>query len=92
MAYRLLYLPRVRKDIRKLDPGLRETVRKALEQISKDPEIGKSLQYSLKGYHSFRTSSYRIIYRVSRKEVQVLVVMIGHRREVYEALRDLLGK
>jgi len=63
-----------------------------LEQISADPDIGTSLQYSLKDYHSFRTSSYRIIYRVLRKEVLVLVVMIGHRREVYKALRDLLGK
>jgi mRNA interferase RelE/StbE len=92
VAYRLLYLPRVRKDLRKLDPGLRSTVRKALEQIVADPDIGKPLHYSLKGYHSFRTSSYRIIYRIRRKEIQVLVVMIGHRREVYQALRDLLGK
>lgn len=92
MAYNLRYLPRVRKDIRKLDPSLRKTVRMALEQIAADPDIGRPLQYSLKDYRSFRTSSYRIIYRVYRKEVRVLVVMAGHRREVYEALKNLLGK
>ena len=92
MAYKLLYLPRVRKDIRKFDPSLKRTILKALERISTNPEIGKPLQSSLKGYYSFRTSSYRIIYKIVRKEIQILVVMIGHRREVYESLRELLGK
>jgi mRNA interferase RelE/StbE len=54
--------------------------------------LGKPLLYSLKDYCSFRTSSYRIIYRVRKKELIILVVAVGHRSEVYEALRKLLRK
>ena len=54
--------------------------------------LGKPLLYSLKGYYSFRTSSYRIIYTIRKKELVILVVAVGHRREVYEGLRKLLGK
>lgn len=92
MSYRLFYLPRVLKDLRKLDPSIRSAVKKALERIASDPEVGKPLLYSLKGYYSFRTSSYRIIYKVRKKELIVLVVAVGHRREVYDSLRKLLGK
>jgi mRNA interferase RelE/StbE len=92
VSYRLLYLPRVLKDLRKLDPAIRGAVKKALERIASNPSVGKSLLYSLKGCYSFRTSSYRIIYRVRKKELVVLVVAVGHRREVYEGLRKLLGK
>ena len=92
MTYRLRYLPRVLKDIKRLDPTVREAVKKALEKIAADPSSGKPLLYSLKGCHSFRTNTYRIIYKVRRKELIVLVVAVGHRREVYEGLRKLLGK
>ena len=92
MSYRLLYLPRVLKDLRKLDPSIRSAAKKALERIASDPAVGKPLLYSLKGYYSFRTSSYRIIYKVRKKELIVLVVAVGHRREVYDSLRKLLGK
>lgn len=92
MTYRLRYLPRTRKDIKRLDPAVRGAVKKALEKIAADPSTGKPLLYSLKGYHSFRTTTYRIIYKIRRKELLVLVVAVGHRREVYESLRKLLGK
>jgi mRNA interferase RelE/StbE len=92
VSYRLLYLPRVLKDLRKLDPAVRGAAKKALERIASDPSVGKPLLYSLKGYYSFRTSSYRIIYKVRKKELIVLVVAVGHRREVYDSLRKLLGK
>lgn len=92
MSFRLLYLPRIVKDLRKLDPAVRDAVRMALERIAADPSIGKPLLHSLKGYRSFRTSSYRIIYKIRKKELIVLVVAIGHRREIYEALRKLLKK
>jgi mRNA interferase RelE/StbE len=92
VSYRLLYLPRVLKDLRKLDPAVQGAAKKALERIASDPSVGKPLLYSLKGYYSFRTSSYRIIYKVRKKELIVLVVAVGHRREVYDSLRKLLGK
>ena len=92
MSYRLLYLPRVLKDLKRLDPSIRNAVRKALERIASDPSPGKPLLYFLKGYYSFRTSSYHIIYTLRKKELIVLIVAIGHRREVYESLRKILRR
>ena len=37
-----------------------------------------------------RVGDYRVIYEVRDEELLVVVVMVGHRREVYERLQRLL--
>jgi mRNA interferase RelE/StbE len=39
---------------------------------------------------SLRTGDYRIVYRVIESRVEILVVAIGHRRDVYARVRKLL--
>jgi mRNA-degrading endonuclease RelE of RelBE toxin-antitoxin system len=46
-------------------------------------EFGKPLRYSLKGARGLRVADYRVIYTIEPGAV-VLIVKIGHRREVYE--------
>jgi mRNA interferase RelE/StbE len=41
------------------------------------------LHYSLRGARRLRVGDYRMIYRIEPPDL-VLVVKIGHRREVYE--------
>ena len=41
--------------------------------------------------HRVRSGSYRIIYTIRSREVVVIVLLIGHRREVY-ALVDRLRR
>jgi mRNA interferase RelE/StbE len=48
------------------------------------------LSHELAGLRSLRTPDYRIIYRVKGGELVVLVVAVGHRREVYKRLGELL--
>ena len=47
------------------------------------PKKKKPLRYSLQGARRLRVGDYRVIYRIEPPDV-VLVVKIGHRREVYE--------
>lgn len=91
-AHRILYAREAKKNIEGLDPSVRELVRKAVESLAAEPEKGKPLSHELTGLRSLRTSDYRIIYRVRGGELVVLVVTVGHRREVYERLGELLGR
>ncbi len=45
-------------------------------------EFGEPLRRTLKGYWKLRVGDYRVIYKVI--ETTVLILRIGHRREVYE--------
>jgi len=62
----------------------------ALRKLRAEPERGKSLQLALKGLRSWRTGDYRIVYRVIESRIEILVVAVGHRRDVYERLKKML--
>jgi mRNA interferase RelE/StbE len=87
MAYRLLYLPGAERDLRKLPDIVRARARRGLERLAEDPRIGKPLVGELTSYWSYRVGDYRIVYEIREREVAVLIVMIGHRRDVYEKAR-----
>ena len=85
MTYRLVYLESVvRKDIPSLTKGIRDRIRREIERkLAVNPvEYGKPLQYSLKGCRRLRVGDYRVIYQIDGDSV--LIVKIGHRKEVYE--------
>ena len=84
--YKLFYTEEARKQIAKLDERLKGQIKHAVEEIAKDPLLGKPLTRELKGRFSWRAGDSRIIYRVYRSEVMVLILTIGHRRDVYEKI------
>ena len=86
MSFRVQYLESVvREDIPGLSKAVKEQIRKTVEQklTSHPVEFGKPLRYSFKGARRLRVGDYRVIYRIEPPDV-VLIVKIGHRREVYE--------
>jgi len=52
---------------------------------------GKPLAYELSGFYSFRTSDYRIIYRIREKELLIIAITIGHRKEIYKKLKKIFN-
>ncbi len=87
MPYRLLYLPGVERDIRALPGSVIERVRRGLERLAENPRLGKRLHGELAPFWSYRVGDYRVVYEIQNQELIVLVVMLGHRREIYERAR-----
>lgn len=90
MKWTLRYSRRAAGAIRKLDPEIRRRVRKALDQLATDPERGKPLQLTLRGLRSWRTGDFRIVYRLVADRIEVIVIAVGHRRDIYDRVRRLL--
>lgn len=90
MAWTVLYAASAAKAIRKLDPGVQGRVKAALAALAEDPFRGKPLQLTLTGLRSWRTGDYRIIYRIALERIEVAVVAVGHRRQIYDRLRQLV--
>lgn len=83
--YKVAYLDSVEDDIKRLD---KSTVKKILDRIetylAKDPKkLGKPLKGDFQGYWRYRWGDYRVIYKISEKEILVIVLHISHRKEVY---------
>ena len=84
--YVIEYLQSVKVDFSSISKFNKDQIRKAIEKkLATNPiEFGKPLQYSLKGLRRLRVGDYRIIFKIEEQEKKVLVVKVGHRREVYE--------
>ena len=90
MSWTVRYTETAAKAIKKLDPRVKVRVRAALEALREDPHRGKPLHLTLKGLYSWRTGDWRIVYRIEAQRIEILIVTIGHRREVYDRVRSLL--
>lgn len=67
-----------------LDPQLRLQIAEDIYGLGGRFMDGKRLQAPLKGYRSWRSGDYRIIYDVLFKKKIIRIVKIGHRKDVYK--------
>ena len=83
--YKVIWTKSAREDLKKLDLVItRKIATKVEEYLAKNPQkLGEPLVGQYKGLHRYRFSKYRVIYQIKEQEVAILVVKVGHRREVY---------
>ncbi len=81
-AYKLRIPDDLVELVRGMHPNLKKKVRISLETILSDPSSGKALTDDLAGLRSFKVKRFRIIYKIIKREVQV--VAIGPRSRIYE--------
>ena len=74
---------RVLRRMRLVEPELHRRVSQALDDLGRDPSQGNRLKGALSGRYSYRVGSYRILYVVRHHALLVLVIDIGHRRDIY---------
>ena len=79
MHYTVIIAPTAKKQIDKLPSKIKEKIANALEELSKNPHLGKALKAQLKGLYSYRIGNYRIICDVLRHRLFVRVIKVMHR-------------
>lgn len=86
-TYQIVYLDTVvAEDIPALPTKMRERIKRAIEtRLALDPVgLGKPLRYSFKGHRRIRVGDYRILFRMDNDKKLVTVILIKHRKDVYE--------
>lgn len=84
--YALRFKRSVAKDLRSIGEQARDRVLAAIEtELARDPRAGARFR-GADALWRWRVGDYRVIYTFSDAELWILVVRIGHRREVYRRL------
>ena len=91
--------PQVKQQLKDLDTRSRKQVAAKIDDMRTEPEKrGKPLQGSLAGFRSIRAAGqrYRIVYIVESREVIVLVIAVGIRKEgdkkdIYALMKKLVN-
>jgi mRNA interferase RelE/StbE len=87
-AWAVEFDDRARRELRKLDEKIQLAILRYLRSriaVAEDPRrFGKPLRRSLAGLWRYRVEDYRLICRIEDERIVVLVLQVGHRRDVYE--------
>lgn len=79
------FTPSALRRLRKVPTEATPRIRRAIEGLRDDPRPhGARALTGRPGHLRIRSGDYRIIYTVADARLVVLVVELGHRRDVYE--------
>ena len=81
--YQILFSKEAENFLKKLDKVIRLRILNKLESLKENPELGKPLTVNLAGLWSLRIGDYRVLYETRNNDLLILVIKIGHRKNVY---------
>ena len=82
--YRIEFAPAADRGFRALAEDVRRRLRPGIDALSEKPRPhGVESLAGEKGIYRIRAGDYRITYQIRDNALVVLIVRIGHRREVY---------
>lgn len=83
MSYQLSILPRASKELGKLPVQQFERIRDRIRGLATNPRPAGVRKLTGREGWRLRVGSYRVLYEIDDKQRTVLIVHIGHRRDVY---------
>jgi mRNA interferase RelE/StbE len=82
-SYKVLIKPSAVKDLEALPVKDRRRPATRLQRLSSDPRPSGSEKLSGHDLYRIRQGNYRVLYSVEDLALIVLVIKVGHRRDVY---------
>jgi mRNA interferase RelE/StbE len=82
LAYNIVYKTSVERDLKSLSKVEAAKILDKIEgELARKPETSPALKGRFAGLRKYRVGDYRVIYAIIGEDV--LILRIGHRREVY---------
>ncbi|BCX81289.1 mRNA interferase RelE/StbE [Methylomarinovum caldicuralii] len=83
MAYKIRLTASAKKTLDKLPKDIQKHLAVAIDNLSQTPRSPGAIKLTGADLYRIRVGHYRIIYHIQDDRLLVLIVKIGHRREVY---------
>lgn len=83
MAYEIIWTAPAERQLRKLDRSVGKRIFDVVEELSEDP-FRRVLRLVNSPYYRLRVGDYRVIVDIQEGKLLVLVLMVGHRKKIYD--------
>ena len=83
--YEVIWKDKASKQLAKIDRTIAKKIKdKVKKYLVQDPlNLGEPLSYEYQGLYRYRYGDYRIVYEIKNSELVIIIVKVGHRKEVY---------
>ena len=81
--YEIFFKESVWKDLRKIPKSDLKRIMARIKKLEDDPRPTDCEKLIGEDHYRVRQGKYRIIYSVQDNELQIWVIKVGHRRDVY---------
>jgi mRNA interferase RelE/StbE len=88
LTFSVLLTPRAARSLRKLQRSIGARIAASLKELELSPETGEQLKPSR--FWKLRVGDYRVIYEIDSPMSRVIVLFVGHRKNVYDEFSRLL--
>lgn len=86
-VFKIKFLGRAVDDLARIDRPHQRIIKEKLLILAKNPEALKNnikrLQGDIRDLYRLRVGSYRVIFKKDGEELTILIVRVGHRKEIY---------
>ncbi len=87
MQYSIEFRPAVLKSLKHFPKRDLVRIKKKIEALASDlPEPNTTKMKGNNALHKIRSGDYRIIYEIHNVRLVILVVIIGHRKDIYKKI------
>ncbi|MBU6516099.1 MAG: type II toxin-antitoxin system RelE/ParE family toxin [Acidobacteriota bacterium] len=83
-TYRIEFRPAALRELRKIDRSTQPRIQGAIALLSQDPRPPASRKLRGRDGYRLRVGDHRIIYTIDDGVLLIVIVTVGHRREVYQ--------
>lgn len=83
MTYRIEFRPAAVRALRRIDPADIPRLRGAIALLAQDPRPPASRPLRGRDAWRLRVGDYRIVYAIDDGVLLIVIVALGHRRDVY---------
>lgn len=88
MTYKVYLHKKAAASLSKLNNPVQSRIKDSIKELELNPEKGEKLTGS--NFWRLRVGDYRVIYEIDNANKKILVLYIGHRRNVYDDFSRLL--
>lgn len=86
--YTLVFLDKARDELKRIDRARQRIIKAKLLILAKNPAVLKNNIRRLSGpeeaLYRLRIGGYRVIFKKDKAKLIILVIRIGHRKEIYQ--------
>jgi len=84
--YKIVFAKKSLKSLNKIPEKEAKKILRVLFKLKENPFPKGCAKLSGRDYYRIRIGDYRAVYKVIGNELKILIIRIGHRKEVYKYL------